>query len=174
MPSPLWQALHRMLHGNTHFKQPSPAPPKVRTPTQLMARQLAHLMRPRPYTGCCLLEKRNGFLGHSEVCDTDTPLGVIPCVRALGLRVLPGVACGRAPPRVSSTVDETSVPRRPLTKPVVNETSGFRSTTDGTRGRAGYTPNKPNGNGQTTHRNQEVFKLIEFNDSDNHNAASQE
>ena len=53
---------------------------------------------------------KNGFLGPSVVCDTDTPLGVIPCVRALGLRVLPGVACGGAPPRVSSTVDETSVP----------------------------------------------------------------
>ena len=39
-----------------------------------------------------LLEKRNGFLGHSEVCDTDTPLGVIPCVRALGLS---GPARGR-------------------------------------------------------------------------------
>ena len=55
MPSPLWQVWRRMLHGNAHFKQLSPTPPKVR-----MAHQLAHLMRPRPYTGLLSLgeEKR--------------------------------------------------------------------------------------------------------------------
>ena len=59
--------------------------------------------------------------------------------------------------------------RRPLTKPRY-----FASMTDETgNARPGGLRPKPNGNGQTAHRNQEVFKLIKSiytnNDSDNHN-----
>ena len=56
---------------------------------------------------------------------------------------------------------------------MTDETRGPGARFYGIRGRGYAQTPKPNGNGQTAHRNQEVFKLIKSiytnNDSDNHN-----